>query len=140
MSVGAFPGIKQLHPPIYALVDGDPDGMAIMSTYKYGSISLSHENARLAVPQLVWLGLKTSDLFADIDLTAVEDQVLQLTARDRKKAADMLKSPLFAEDGPEKEWRRELQMMLVLNTKAEIQILSEGGNGLQQYLTRKLSG
>ncbi|BDD58685.1 hypothetical protein MAP00_003943 [Monascus purpureus] len=31
-------------PLFYILVDGDPDGMAIMSTYKYGSKAHAHEN------------------------------------------------------------------------------------------------
>ena len=44
----------------------------------------------------------------------------------------------------EKEWRRELQVMLTLNVKAEIQILSEragggpGRGGLESWLDEKV--
>lgn len=50
----------------------------------------------------------------------------------------MLERPTFAEDGPEPMWRRELQVMLMLNTKAEIQHLSGREGGLEEWLEDKL--
>jgi len=64
--------------------------------------------------------------------------VLRLTARDRRIAVKMLERPTFAEDGPEPIWRRELQIMLMLNTKAEIQHLSGREGGLEEWLQDKL--
>lgn len=50
-----------LSTPIYALVDCDPDGIEILSTYKYGSRSMARLNESLAVERILWLGLKASD-------------------------------------------------------------------------------
>ncbi|RAL62863.1 hypothetical protein DID88_004704 [Monilinia fructigena] len=47
---------------IYALVDFDPDGIGIMSTYKHGSAALAHENEDLSVPSICWLGLRSTDM------------------------------------------------------------------------------
>ena len=47
---------------MFALVDYDPDGIAIMRTYKYGSRGLDHEGDS-TVPHLRWLGIRSSDLF-----------------------------------------------------------------------------
>jgi len=48
--------------PIMALVDGDPYGLDIMSVYKNGSRSLTHENSSLAAPRVQWLGVRASEL------------------------------------------------------------------------------
>ena len=117
----------------YALVDGDPDGIAIMSVYKRGSLAHLHENARLTVPGLQWLGLQLSD-------AATSDAaVLSLTARDRRKIVTMLQNnPVFEANGPEADWRVELQRMLLLNAKAEIEILYEHGGGLEAWIDQKM--
>lgn len=122
----------------YALVDGDPDGIAIMSTYKHGSLAHLHDNSRLTVPELQWMGLRASDAvtrseFGD-DVT-----VLSLTARDRRKIVAMLRNnPVYASDGPEPEWRVELQRMLILNVKTEIETLYEQDGGLEAWIDRKM--
>ncbi|KAJ5913222.1 Winged helix-turn-helix transcription repressor DNA-binding [Penicillium tannophilum] len=124
-------------PPIYALVDGDPDGIAIMSTYKYGSLAHLHENARLAVPGLKYLGIRVSDAVMDSDVS--ESVLLSLTARDHKKIHSMLRnSPIWADGGPEPEWRVELQRMLMLNVKAEIETIYERDGGLEAWIDRKM--
>jgi meiotic recombination protein SPO11 len=126
--------VQALDIPIFALVDFDPDGIGIMSTYKYGSMALAHENLNLAVPSIRWLGVKSSDIVqGSIDHTGL----LKLSSRDRGIARRMLQRDVFGEDGREQEWRRELQVMLVLNVKAEIQILSSGG-GVEAWLDGKL--
>ncbi|KAL8983514.1 MAG: hypothetical protein Q9177_004957, partial [Variospora cf. flavescens] len=111
------------HPPprIYALVDFDPDGIAIMSTYKHGSFTLSHENANLRTPSLRWLGVKSGDFVVNDRDGGSDDSertaLLRLSKQDRKKAIKILGRELCNEDGPEHEWRRELQVMLMLNIK-----------------------
>jgi len=74
-----------------------------------------------------WIGLKAEDA---VSFGHVDEPTLQLTTRDRVMAASMLAS---------EEWRdasgailpdlqdgiAELQRMLMLNRKAEIQILDE---------------
>ncbi|KAF4598029.1 endodeoxyribonuclease [Pleurotus pulmonarius] len=48
--------------PILALVDGDPYGLDILSTYKYGSNSLKHENHKMAAERVQWIGLRVGEL------------------------------------------------------------------------------
>lgn len=48
--------------PILALVDGDAYGLDILSVYKYGSMSLRHENEKLAAGRVEWLGVWASEL------------------------------------------------------------------------------
>ncbi|KAM0803349.1 Spo11/DNA topoisomerase VI subunit A [Usnea florida] len=124
--------------PIYALCDFDPDGLAIMSTYKHGSFKLSHENAGLNAPSIQWLGIRAESVLAG---NGQDDYhgLLTLSARDRKKAVDMLErmEPL-QESGTEEEWRRELQVMLLLNVKAEMEILAEREGGVRRWVDEKL--
>jgi meiotic recombination protein SPO11 len=122
------------HPtiPIFALVDFDPDGIAIMSTYKHGSMSLAHET-NLTVPSIRWLGIRSCDF---LDNHNDIQGLLNLTARDRRIAMKMLGKNIAEEDRDE-EWRRELQVMLMMNVKAEIQILG-GGDLLGEWLDKKL--
>ncbi|KUJ17464.1 DNA topoisomerase IV, alpha subunit [Mollisia scopiformis] len=117
--------------PIYALVDFDPDGIGIMSTYKHGSKALAHEK-NVAVPSLHWLGIRSLDFTTDDSVQGL----LSLTKRDRNIAKKML-ARQDVETG-DQEWRRELQMMLMLNMKAEIQILGNEDK-LSIWLDRKLS-
>ncbi|GCB19623.1 meiotic recombination protein SPO11 [Aspergillus awamori] len=125
-------------PQFYALVDGDPDGMAIMATYKYGSVAFAHENRNLNVPGLHWLGLRLADVVAGADPLG-DDTLLHLTKRDRKKVIAILsRNPVWEADGPEPEWRVELQRMLMLNLKAEMEILYDMEGGLTGWLDRKL--
>lgn len=80
--------------PVYILVDMDPYGIEIMATYKFGSVALAHENHRLAVERVEWLGVKSGDLVevmrgADGGDGEVEG-VMVLTDRDRRKAVGIL--------------------------------------------------
>ncbi|EFR00877.1 meiotic recombination protein spo11 [Nannizzia gypsea CBS 118893] len=125
--------------PIFILVDRDPDGMAIMSTYKYGSMAQLHRNANLNVPSIRWVGLQASEMISTVHPRNTPSLV-PMSQRDRKKAEAMLKrNPSFAEDGPEPTWRKELQSMLVMNVKAELEILYELDGGMEGWLDRRLS-
>lgn len=61
-----------------------------------------------------------------------------MTTRDRTKAMKMLEWDLCREEGPELEWRQELQLMLMLNVKAEMQVLDELPGGLVTWLRSEL--
>ncbi|GAA6038244.1 hypothetical protein JCM8097_005811 [Rhodosporidiobolus ruineniae] len=102
--------------PILALVDSDPHGLDILSTYRFGSAAQSFDAANLVVPRVEWLGVKGSEWD---DLGVGRDELLPLTKADRSKALRMLRREWLPE-----EWRRELEYMLHLNRKAEIQVLS----------------
>jgi meiotic recombination protein SPO11 len=140
------------HVPLVALVDLDPDGIAIMSTYKYGSYRLAHEDVTpkgtpgLSLPSIRWLGVKShhvsrtpiGDSYTDTGVIPELQGLMKLTARDRTKAMRMLEWDLCAEDGPEQGWRQELQKLLMLNIKAEMQILDELPGGLVSWLGGEL--
>ena len=128
--------------PIYALVDYDPDGISILSTYKYGSISLAHESIGLSTPTIKWLGIRSTDIRGHNDSVTslvVDNGIMRLSARDRKKATNLLEGGECKDGGSEQEWRRELQVMMMLGAKAEMQILDRMNGGLEKWLRVKLS-
>jgi meiotic recombination protein SPO11 len=121
-------------PPVYTLMDYDPDGMDILKTYKHGSAALAHESAELALPSVQWIGLSSNDLGQQEDLHQSQG-LLKLSGRDRRKATRMLEREPFIEKEP--EWRRELQAMLFLNMKAEIQLLEAQEGRIAGWLASK---
>jgi len=126
-------------PPCYALVDFDPDGLAIMSVYKHGSAALAHESAELRVPGLKWLGLRGEHMLLGGNGTHASQGLLTLTARDRNKAVKMLERMEDDDDCEEfDETRRALQVMLMLNIKAELQLLDAVPEGMSDLLEREL--
>ncbi|CAO2647362.1 Nn.00g082840.m01.CDS01 [Neocucurbitaria sp. VM-36] len=141
------------HIPMYAFVDLDPDGIAILSTYKYGSYRLAHEDVTLkatpalSLPDIRWLGVKSHHISrapvgeSSTDTSALPELqgLMKLSPRDRAKAARMLEWDLCVEGGPEQDWRQELQRMLMVNIKAEMQILDELPGGLVSWLSDELS-
>ena len=118
-------------------MDFDPDGMAIMSTYKYGSWNLSHERSNMSIPKIKWLGLRSRELLGS-NPGEVSEGLLRLSTRDRKKAMKMLEKPLLNEDGAEQGWRRELQIMLILGLKAEMEILADRAGGVRRWVEERL--
>ncbi|KAF2448629.1 DNA topoisomerase IV, alpha subunit [Karstenula rhodostoma CBS 690.94] len=140
------------HISMYALVDLDPDGIHIMSTYKHGSLRLAHEDVArrdtpgVNLPNLQWFGVQSHHIARapgnEGDTTtaalAATEGVMRLTARDRKKAHHMLEWGVCGEHGSEPGWRAELQRMLMLNVKVEMQILDELPGGLVSWLSNQL--
>ncbi|KAI2613417.1 DNA topoisomerase IV, alpha subunit [Hypoxylon sp. NC1633] len=164
--------------PVYALVDFDPDGIAIMLTYKRGSRSLGHEQD-VTVTGLSWLGPKSSDILghthhrpplarpsqtnqpfvftapsgqstqassspisqSNRDLPANPlDSTSHLTTSDRRKAIGLLRrlKDEHFQSTDDMELVYELQLMLVLNIKAEIQAVDDAGD-MTRWLDEKLS-
>lgn len=108
-----------------------------MSNYKHGSWRLSHESAALNVPSIEWLGLHSSVILErcfDDDAQGL----LRLSDRDRKKGTKMLEKWPLEEEGPEQEWRRELQVMLMLGIKAEMEILADSKDGVVGWVKQRL--
>jgi meiotic recombination protein SPO11 len=94
-------------PLVYALVDCDPDGVGILSTYKHSSKNLAHETSHLRLPQLQWLGLRSEQIMNSHEMHNNQG-LLTLSTRDRNKARKMLEWDVLAED---EDLRRELQVM-----------------------------
>lgn len=131
------PSHEEHPPPIYGLVDCDPDGLAILSTYRHGSAALSHEHELLATPSMRWLGLRSHDIFPSTS-DNVSHTLLPMTVRDRRKAIRMLDWPAISIGDDECNLRNELQIMLMLNMKAEIEAMAEAEGGLAGWLETKL--
>jgi meiotic recombination protein SPO11 len=125
-------------PPIFGLADCDPDGLAILSIYRNGSTALAHENDSLRVPQLQWLGLRVEHTM-DERLLHNSQGLLSLSVRDRRKAVKMLERCVDDEDDEESHVRGALQSMLMLNTKAELQLLDAVPNGMTGLLGSTLA-
>ncbi|PTD04665.1 Meiotic recombination protein rec12 [Fusarium culmorum] len=132
--------------PILGLFDFDPDGVKIMRCYRYGSDRLSHE-ADLGTETLQWLGIKSTHLFRDyagdsatitpsqsspssITSTSCRNPVSYMSARERTAAISTLKKVVHPShlDTEVSETKHELQLMLVLGVKAEIEWLDESGD------------
>lgn len=90
---------------------------------------------------MIWIGLKSEDLMTMAD---GENSWLSMSIRDRSAAISMLNSGEWKDEVGNllpglRDCHAELQRMLWLNRKAEIQILDEMEGGLYGWLTRTLS-
>jgi meiotic recombination protein SPO11 len=82
--------------------------------------------------------LTTATTRTSVASTSCQDPVTYLSLRDRKTATAALRSTCGGTDDLEMvELQRELQVMLLLGTKAEIEWLDECGN-LFQWLDREI--
>ncbi|KAM3417319.1 hypothetical protein BST61_g5571 [Cercospora zeina] len=125
-------------PPVFGLADFDPDGIAILSIYRQGSKALAHENKELVVPQLRWLGLRSEHLhIGETDSYAMQG-LLTLSKRDRAMAVRLLEQTGAQGGGDAALQRQELQTMLMLNVKAELQLLDAIPGGMMDLLDSTL--
>ncbi|CAL5008342.1 unnamed protein product [Urochloa decumbens] len=114
--------------PIFALVDWNPAGLAILCTYKYGSISMGLESYRYAC-NVKWLGLRGEDL-----QLIPESAFQELKPRDLQIAKSLLSSKFLQESH-----RAELTLMVETGKRAEIEALySHGFDFLGKYIARKI--
>lgn len=114
--------------PIFALVDWNPAGLAILCTYKYGSISMGLESYRYAC-NVKWLGIRGDDLEL-IPQSAFQE----LKPRDLQIAKGLMSSK-FLQD----KHRAELALMVEMGKRAEIEALyCHGFDFLGKYIARKI--
>lgn len=64
--------------------------------------------------------------------------LLRLSLRDRRRAVGLMKKNSLKKYGQDKEWKRELQVMLMLGLKAEMEVLGNQNKGLEAWVERKL--
>jgi meiotic recombination protein SPO11 len=107
--------VKELEIPAFALVDSDPYGHYIYSVFLRGSKRLSYESPFIATPELKLLGVLSRDLDEYNIPKAVR---IPMQPADIKRVRDMLKEPFVQQN---KEWVKDLRLMLQLKEKAEIQ-------------------
>ncbi|GAV76132.1 TP6A_N domain-containing protein [Cephalotus follicularis] len=119
----AFPEL-----PILALVDWNPAGLAILCTFKFGSIAMGLEAYRYAC-NVKWLGLRGDDL------QLVPDQCLvQLKPRDLQIAKSLMSLEVLQEN-----YREELASMVRSGQRAEIEALYlHGFDYLGKYIAKKI--
>jgi len=118
--------VRELHIPVLGLVDADPYGLKILSVYMSGSKNMSYDSASLTTPDIKWLGLRPTD-FDKFDLP---DQCrLDMTPNDIRTGKELLKEEFIQKN---KKWVEELELMIKMKKKAEIQALSSFGF---QYIT-----
>jgi len=125
---------NELKIPVLGLVDSDPYGLKILSVYMSGSKNMSYDSASLTTPNIMWLGLRPSDL----DKYDLPDQCrLDMTENDIKTGKELLAED-FIQKNP--KWMKELEIMVKTKKKAEIQALSSFGFQYltEEYLPRKL--
>ncbi len=126
---------KELDLPCFCLVDSDPYGHYIYSVYLRGSKRLGYESPFLATPSLKLLGV----LSRDLDQYDIPKKCrLRLTKADEKRTKEMLNEPFVRKN---LNWVEDLELMLSLKSKAEIQALSSHGFEYltDNYLPTKLS-
>jgi len=127
--------VKELEIPAFALVDSDPYGHYIYSVFLRGSKRLSYESPFIATPELKLLGVLTRDLDEYKIPKAVR---IPMTPADVKRVKDMLKEPFVQQNKP---WVEDLQLMLKMKEKAEIQAFASHSFQYltDEYLPRKLN-
>ncbi len=126
--------VKELEIPAFALVDSDPYGHYIYSVFLRGSKRLSYESPFIATPELKLLGV----LSRDLDEYKIPKAVrIPMQPADVKRVKDMLKEPFVQRNKP---WVDDLQLMLRLKEKAEIQAFASHSFEYltDEYLPRKL--
>ncbi len=103
--------------PIYCVLDNDPWGYYIYSVIKQGSINLAYESKRMAIPEVRFLGLRSTD-FERCGLSPSVQ--IQLTEQDIKRAKQIANYPWFAH---KRAWQREIELMLRNGFKLEVEAL-----------------
>ncbi|XP_015972943.1 meiotic recombination protein SPO11-1 isoform X2 [Arachis duranensis] len=129
--------VEDLHLPAYCLVDCDPYGFDILTTYRFGSMQMAYDTKHLRVPEIQWLGAYPSDA----ERYFIPKQcLLSLTAEDKRKLEAMLLRCYLQRDVP--QWRLELKMMLEKGVKFEIEALSVHALSFlsMSYLPSKIQG
>ncbi len=119
--------------PVYVLVDNDPWGYYIYSVVKQGSISLAFESQRMAVPDAKFIGMSSFDAEEFGIPSAV---AIRTNDRDIRRAKEIRSYPWFQK----RAWQREIDHMLKLGVKLELEALSSKDFSFitETYLPRKL--
>uniref|UniRef100_A0A6N2NKI2 DNA topoisomerase (ATP-hydrolyzing) n=2 Tax=Salix viminalis TaxID=40686 RepID=A0A6N2NKI2_SALVM len=111
--------VEKLCLPVYCLVDCDPYGFDILTTYRFGSMQMAFDAKILRVPEVQWLGVFPSD-FEKYDLP--QQCLLPLTAEDKRRTETLLLRCYLQKEVL--EWRLELELMLQKGVKFEIEAFS----------------
>ncbi|XP_020225137.1 meiotic recombination protein SPO11-1 isoform X3 [Cajanus cajan] len=129
--------VDNLRLPVYCLVDCDPYGFDILTTYRFGSMQMAYDTKHLRVPEIHWLGAFPSDS----ERYSVPKQcLLPLTAEDKRKVEAMLLRCYLQREVP--QWRLQLTLILQRGIKFEIEALSVYALSFlsESYIPSKIEG
>jgi len=123
----------ELNLPVYVLVDNDPWGYYIYSVVKQGSINLAFESERMAIPDARFIGMSSFDA---AQFNIPKEVTIKLNEQDARRAREIKGYPWFAK----KPWQREIDNMLRLGVKLELEALSSKDFSFitETYLPQKL--
>ncbi|CAN1773445.1 Meiotic recombination protein SPO11-1 [Linum perenne] len=129
--------MEKLRLPVYCLVDCDPYGFDILTTYRFGSMQMAYDAKFLRLKGIHWLGAFPSDVGR---YEVPEQCLLPLTTEDKRRTEKMLLRCYLEKQVP--EWRWELEMMLQRGVKYEIEALAAHSLSFlsQQYIPSKIQG
>lgn len=134
--------------PMFALADFDPYGIHIFGCYAIGSKSLEFDSSAQFL-RIHLLGIKSEHLLqlvhfgtqnntstgsttdqVEVGRMQFGEPISQLTLKDRLAATSILRKFCQSESASEElqEARRDLQVMIILGLKAEIQSLDDSGD------------
>lgn len=121
--------------PLLALMDFDPDGFNIYGCYKYRATEVASAPITQALSRMQFIGLSSShiDLFASGHSAG---SVMPLTPRDRTRAVNML---MHSKVSKEEALRLDLQRMLMLDVKAELQHIDGEEEQLLAFLKSNIN-
>ncbi|XP_031123763.1 meiotic recombination protein SPO11-2 [Ipomoea triloba] len=115
--------------PILGLVDWNPAGLAILCTFKYGSIGMGLEAFRYAC-NVKWLGLRKDD----IEKLVPEESLVPLKQRDLQIAKSLISSEVLQDN-----YKEELAVMVESDRRAEIEALYfHGYDFLGKFIANKI--
>lgn len=115
--------------PILGLVDWNPAGLAILCTFKYGSIGMGLEAYRYAC-NVKWLGLRKDD----IEKLVPEESLVPLKQRDLQIAKSLISSEILQDN-----YKEELAVMVESDRRAEIEALYfHGYDFLGKFIANKI--
>ncbi|XP_071696502.1 meiotic recombination protein SPO11-1-like isoform X1 [Rutidosis leptorrhynchoides] len=129
--------IEKLHLPVFCLVDCDPYGFDILTTYRFGSLQMAYDAKIMRLPEIQWLGVFPSDA----ETYGVPQQcLLPMTVKDRSKTEAILNRCYLQRIVP--QWRLKLQLLLESGVKFEIEALSVHSLTFlsKEYLPSKIQG
>lgn len=114
------------------LVDYDPHGIEILSTYKFGSAAMSVSHDHLALHDLKWLGIRSGDF------SRHQTGVMDLSRADNEKLKSLLSRFAPSQCNENSAWLSEMMAMKLQQRKAEIEIMYDCVGGLFAYITRTI--
>ncbi|KAK1398494.1 Meiotic recombination protein SPO11-1 [Heracleum sosnowskyi] len=111
--------IEKLCLPTYCLVDCDPYGFDILTTYRFGSMQMAYDAKFLRITKIHWIGV----FLSDVDKFSLPKHcLLPLTKEDKSRTEALLRRCYLEREVP--EWRLELEFLLQRGVKFEIEALS----------------